>query len=45
MANPEFKPYGKAPPLDLDEYKDSFELWQKKWTIFLLRIYKVIRVT
>jgi len=35
MANPAFKPYGKAPPFDLDEYKDSFELWHKKWTIFL----------
>jgi hypothetical protein len=30
-----FKPYGKPPPFDLDEYKDSFELWHKKWTIFL----------
>ena len=35
MANPAFKPYGKAPPFDLDEYNDSFELWHKKWTIFL----------
>jgi hypothetical protein len=35
MANPAFKPYGKPPPFDLDEYKDSFELWHKKWTIFL----------
>jgi hypothetical protein len=35
MANPAFKPYGTPPPFDLDEYKDSFELWHKKWTIFL----------
>lgn len=30
-----FKPYGAPPPLDLDEYKDSFELWHKQWEIFL----------
>ncbi len=35
MANPAFKPFGKPPPIDLDEYKDSFELWHNKWTIFL----------
>ena len=35
MANPAFKPYGTPPHFDLDEYKDSFELWHKKWTIFL----------
>ncbi|KAK4006541.1 hypothetical protein OUZ56_011696 [Daphnia magna] len=30
-----FKRYGKPPAFDLDEYKDSFELWHKKWQIFL----------
>ena len=30
-----FKPYGAPPPLDLDEYKDSFELWHKQWEVFL----------
>jgi len=30
-----FKPYGKPPPFDLDEYKDSFELWEKQWEVFL----------
>ncbi|KZS02453.1 Uncharacterized protein APZ42_000502, partial [Daphnia magna] len=35
MATTAFKPYGKPPPFDLDEYKDSFELWHKKWKIFL----------
>ncbi|XP_045025183.1 uncharacterized protein LOC123469907 [Daphnia magna] len=35
MATPAFKPYGKPPPFDLEEYKDSFDLWHKKWTIFL----------
>ena len=30
-----FKPYGKPPLFDFDEYKDSFELWNKKWEIFL----------
>ena len=35
MANPAFKSYGTPPHFDLDEYKDSFELWHKKWTIFL----------
>lgn len=35
MATPAFKPYGKPPPFDLEEYKDFFDLWHKKWTIFL----------
>jgi len=30
-----FKPYGKPPHFDLDEYKDSFELWEAQWEIFL----------
>ena len=30
-----FKPYGNPPPLDIDEYKDSFELWLRQWEIFL----------
>ena len=30
-----FKPYGKPPPFDLEEYKDSFELWEKQWEVFL----------
>jgi hypothetical protein len=36
MTNRGFKPYGTPPPLDLDEYKDSFELWEKQWEIFLV---------
>ncbi len=35
MAARPFKPHGTPPPFDLDEYKDSFELWSKKWQIFL----------
>jgi hypothetical protein len=34
-VNMAFKPYGKPLPFDLEEYKDSFDLWHKKWTIFL----------
>jgi hypothetical protein len=30
-----FKPYGSPPRFDLDEYKDSFELWHQQWKIFL----------
>ena len=30
-----FKPYGKPPPFDFDEYHDSFELWEMKWQVFL----------
>lgn len=30
-----FKPYGKPPPFDLDEFKDTFELWEAQWQIFL----------
>lgn len=33
--NPPFRLYGKEPPFELDEFKDTFELWQKKWEIFL----------
>ncbi len=36
MTNRGFKPYGTPPPLDLGEYKDSFELWEKQWEIFLV---------
>ena len=30
-----FIPYGTPPPFDFDEYKDSFELWQRQWSIFM----------
>jgi hypothetical protein len=30
-----FKPYGSPPRFDLDEFKDSFELWHAQWKIFL----------
>ncbi|EFX65726.1 hypothetical protein DAPPUDRAFT_264306 [Daphnia pulex] len=30
-----FKPYGVPPPLDIEEYKDSFEIWHQQWNIFL----------
>jgi hypothetical protein len=30
-----FKPYGSPTRLDLDEFKDSFELWHAQWKIFL----------
>ena len=26
-----FNPYGKPPPFDLNEYKDSSQLWEKQW--------------
>jgi hypothetical protein len=29
-----FKPYGSHPRIDLDEFKDSFELWHPQWKIF-----------
>ena len=35
MASVPFKPFGTPPQLDLDEYKDSFEIWEKKWKVFL----------
>ncbi len=35
MADRRFKPYGKTPPFDLDEYKDSFKLWEKHWEVYL----------
>ena len=34
MSTP-FRPYGTPPPLDLDEYKDSFELWESQWETFI----------
>jgi hypothetical protein len=30
-----FKPYGSPPMFDLDDSKDSFELWHAQWNIFL----------
>jgi hypothetical protein len=30
-----FKPYGSSPRSDLDEVKESFELWHAQWKIFL----------
>lgn len=30
-----FKPNGSPPTCDLDDYKDSFELWHQEWKIFL----------
>jgi hypothetical protein len=24
-----FKPYGVPPPLDIEEFKDSFEIWNQ----------------
>ena len=30
-----FKPNGTPPAFDLDEYKDSFKLWEKRWEIFM----------
>jgi hypothetical protein len=30
-----FKPYGAPPPLDIEEFKDSFEIWHQQWNIFL----------
>lgn len=36
MAPPrQFKPYGTPPLFDLDEYKDTFEVWYQQWTLFL----------
>ena len=35
MAARPFKPYGTPPPFDLDNYKDTFELWHKRWKLFL----------
>jgi hypothetical protein len=30
-----FKPYGSPPRFNLDEFKDTFELWHCQWKIFL----------
>lgn len=30
-----FKPYGSPPAFDLDEYKDTLELREKQWEVFL----------
>ncbi len=35
MAGKPFRPYGSPPAFDLDEYKDSFEIWEAQWEIFL----------
>jgi len=32
MAGP-FRPYGNPPPFNLDEYKDSFDIWAAQWSI------------
>ena len=29
------KPYGTPPSFDFGEYKDSFELWLRQWSIFM----------
>ena len=29
------RPYWTPPPFDLDEYKDSFEIWEHRWNLFL----------
>ena len=31
----QFKPYGTAPEFDLDDYKDTFEIWKEQWEIYL----------
>jgi hypothetical protein len=30
-----FKPYGTPPHLDLEGFKDNFEIWHQQWKIFL----------
>ena len=30
-----FKPYGTPPPFNFDEFKDTFDIWKRKWNIFL----------
>ncbi len=35
MAQRPFKPHSTPPPFDIDENKDSFVLWSKKWQISL----------
>ena len=31
----QFKPFGTPPAFDIEEYRDSFDIWQKKWEIFI----------
>ncbi|KRZ02695.1 hypothetical protein T11_10199 [Trichinella zimbabwensis] len=35
MERKPFKPYCSLHPFDLDEYKGSFDIWLKKWNLFL----------
>ena len=30
-----FKPFGSPPPFDFDDYKDTFDIWKEKWSIFI----------
>ena len=30
-----FKPHGQAPPFDMEERKDSFDVWETQWKIFI----------
>ena len=30
-----FKPHGQAPPFDMEERKDSFDVWETQWEIFI----------
>ena len=30
-----FKPHGQAPPFDIEERKDSFDVWETQWKIFV----------
>jgi hypothetical protein len=30
-----FKPHGQAPPFDMEERKDSFDMWETQWKIFI----------
>jgi len=30
-----FKPHGQAPPFEMEERKDSFDVWETQWKIFI----------
>jgi hypothetical protein len=30
-----FKPHGQAPPFEMEERKDSFDVWENQWKIFI----------
>jgi hypothetical protein len=30
-----FKPHGQAPPFDMEERKDSFDVWETQWKFFI----------